>query len=537
MRKIARIAPLAFALFVIQSAFAVDLKEVYAQALRFDPLFKQAQADWLSASQALPLAYTGTGAAGTGLFPNISLGAAYVRDYQNQSNRNGKNSGDFDSSVFSVNLVQPVFNVATWQSIGAARYAVRAATARYLAAAQDLINRVAVAYFEVLRANDRLDLTIAQKKQFEHQLSTAEEKFKVGLISVTGVYDAKASYDRARADEIRDRNELQDRVEDLRAITGKYYDSVLGLKSHIPLVVPTPDNISDWVKVARKQNYTIKADLNNILAVRKNIKVAESAFFPTISATAAYENASAGGVAIPPVTTDSASNQTQDIQLGISVNFPVFSGGFNIANTRQTRYDYLSANDQLRLDYSNVANGTRQAYLGIESSISEIGADQEAIVSARNKLEATKAGYIVGTRTMVNVLDSVTSLTQAQLAYADDRYNYVEGIFNLKQQSGVLSPLEINSINHCLKKSIKLSLKQPDVKEITENQEKLPSVDTDLLDINNPEFTTPVIEEKAPKPKGLSALRAGILLPAPHKTYVIAQPKEEKQRQQQLAKR
>lgn len=509
----------------VSSAFAVNLTEAYNQALLYDPTFKKAQADWLSAQQTLPLAYTGSGAAGTGLFPNLSVSSSYVRDYQIQKNRNGKNSGDFDSTLLTINLVQPIFNVATWESIGSARYIVKAALATYLAAAQDLINRVAIAYFEVLRASDRLNLTIAQKEQFKYQLDAAQEKFKVGLASITSVYDAESSYDRAKADEIRDRNQLQDRLEDLRVITGKQYTTILGLKSHIPLIVPKPARMSDWVKTALRQNYVVQADFNTLLASRKNIQVAQTAFMPTVSAIASYENSIAGGVQTPPVTSGSTSNQVQDAQVGVSLSFPVFSGGYNIVNTRQARYDYLSADDQLRLDYAIVESNTRQAYLGIESSISEIGADQKSIVSSRNKLEATKAGYIVGTRTMVNVLDSVTSLTQAQLAYADDRYNYVEGIFNLKRQAGTLSPQDIRQVNRWLNKSIKLSLRQPDVKQVTEFQDKLPSVDADLLEINNAEFTNPMINDdkskKKPQPKGLSVLRKNIALPAPHATHLM----------------
>lgn len=475
---------------------AADLVEAYNQALKNDPTFKKAQADWLSAKQTLALARTGNGGVGTGLFPNLAIAGSYARVYESQSNSSGDNSDDFDSSLVNISLTQPIFNLATWQSISSARYVVRAATATYLASAQDLINRVAFNYFEVLRANDKLNLTLAQKKQFKHQLTTAEEKFKVGLIAITGVYDARASYDRSRADEIRDRNDLQDRLEDLRAITGNYYGTVLTLKSHIPLVVPKPDNVNEWVKVGLRQNYVIQADLNNLFASRENIKVAAAAFLPTLNATVSYDDSTAGSLSTPPSTLPTTNTTVQETQVGLSLNFPLLSGGFNIVNTRQARYNYLSASDQVQVDRSNVESNTRQAYLGIESSISEIGADQQSIVSARNKLEATKAGYIVGTRTMVNVLDSVTSLTQVQLAYADDRYNYVEGIFNLKQQAGTLSPQDIQRINHWLGKPVKLSLRQPDVRKVTHAQHKLPSVNTDLLALNDPMQTSPIVERE-----------------------------------------
>ena len=144
MKKIAMMALCAtLSSLVSHIGFAADLVEVYNQALQNDPSFKKSRADWLSAKQALALARTGNGTLGTGLFPNLAITGAYAHVYQDNSNDSGSNSGDFDSSVVNVSLTQPIFNLATWESISSARYVVRAATAAYLAAAQNLINRVA----------------------------------------------------------------------------------------------------------------------------------------------------------------------------------------------------------------------------------------------------------------------------------------------------------------------------------------------------------------------------------------------------------
>lgn len=486
----------------VSAVFADSLVQVYQQALVNDPAFRKAQADWLTAKENFPLALTGNGAAGSGLFPNLAASAFFNEDYTKLTNSAGANHGNFESKGYALTLTQPIFNLATWYSIGSALYGVRSATATYLAAAQDLMRRTADAYFEVLRANARLTLTLAQKKQFLHQLVTSEQKFRVGLIAITGVYDAQSSYDRSIADEIKNRNLLQDALEDLRAITGIKYKALTDLRAKIPLVVPSPNSITEWVRVALKQNYVIQADLNNMFAARENVKVAAVGNLPTINLVGSYGQSRSGGVNQPPIAANSPFNTLDttidSASVGLQLNFPVFRGGFDIANTKQTRYQYLSSSDQLAIDHRTVENQTRKAFLGIDSGISQIQADQQTIISARNQLAATQAGYIVGTRTMVDVLDSVTTLTQAQLAYADDRYDYVEGIVLLKQQAGILSPNDLKQLTNWLRPRVKFSLQQPTVK-IRPTPKGAPQVKADLLDLNDPKYTDPGVSEEVAK--------------------------------------
>ncbi|WP_423063107.1 TolC family outer membrane protein [Candidiatus Paracoxiella cheracis] len=438
---------------IAMPTYAADLMQVYKQAFFSDPSFKKAQADWLSAKQNLPIAMSGNGSAGSGLFPYLDVSGGINRTYQKQTVGASINSdGYVNGNNYLLTLTQPIFNYQTWKSISSARYSVKAATATYLAAAQDLMYRVAQAYFNVLSANDQLRFTIAQKKAFLRQLITAEQKFKVGLIAVTGVYDAQASYDNAVATEIKDRNNLANMLENLRAITGVQYRSLKGLRTNIPLVIPKPGSIEQWVRVADQQNYMIKSDLYSMLAAHETIKVNEAARYPTITGQASYGAITQGtisglNIAAPGAGGGVSNTVTTTGILGVNVNFPVFQGGYVSETTKQAEYNYLSASDQLEFQHRNVINQTRQAFLGVQSGISQIQADVQAIKSARNKLEATQAGYVVGTRTMVDVLNAVTSLTQAQQTWANDRYNYVISIITLEQQAGTLSPDDLARIN------------------------------------------------------------------------------------------
>lgn len=476
------------------TASAADLLQVYNQALKSDPTFTKAEADWQTAKMNFPLALTGSGVPGTGLFPNISGGVDYGTAYA--QNVNIGTEGTFQPLEFSATITQPIFNLQTWQQIASASYSVKSATARYLAAAQSLMARTAIAYFEVLRFNDNLKYILAQKKEDLRQLETARQKFKVGLIAITGVYNAQASYDADIANEIGARNNLANQLENLRAITGVGYTQLNSLMEHLPLVVPAPSNIDAWVKTANAQNYLLKSDQFAMFQASKNIDAIAAGHLPVLTAVGSYVDSSNGALLGAGIVADTHFRNASGL---LQLNVPITQGGYVLEATKQARYQYLSASDQLEIDHRTVVNQTRQSFLGVEAGISQIEADKEAIKSAQNQLAATRAGYIVGTRTMVDVLQSVTSLTQAQQAWANDRYDYVENIVRLKQQAGTLSPTDLVQMNRWLSSPIVFQTKQPPIK-----REKIqyPTVTSDVtaLPPSSPLPTT-VLPFDPPKPR------------------------------------
>jgi outer membrane protein len=461
IKKLITCSVTVFVLFTALPLYADDLMQVYYQALRSDPTFKKAEADWLTTRQNYPVARAGNGSPGSGLFPYIDVSGNIARNYQVQSTGSFSTNGYYNGNAYLLELTQPIFNYATWKSISSARFQVRAAAATYIAAAQDLMFRVSQAYFNVLRAYDQLQYVLAQKKSFLHQLITAQQKFHVGLIAITGVYDAQASYDQSVAQEIADRNNLQDQLENLRAITGRNYRCITGLRKKIPLVIPQPQNIDSWVLKADQQNYTIKSSLYSLLSARENVKQIKAQGYPTLTGSASYGVVASGSI---PVLNDALNTRngslatfvTKTTTASLNLNFPVYQGGYVGAAGKQAEYKYLSASDQLEFTHRDVVRQTRQAYWGVQSGISQVQADRQAIISAANKLDATQAGYEVGTRTMVDVLQAVTQLYQSQQTWANDRYSYVINIVTLKEQAGTLSPRDLEIINTWLGKPINL---------------------------------------------------------------------------------
>ena len=445
----------AFLSFAMGAAQADDLMQVYEQAVHNDPTFKQAQSTWWSTKQELPIAVAA-------YLPQVQVTDVLQRQYSKSAPANASTDGYSTQNVLTLSATQAIFDFSVWTNIAEQSATVKSATATYLASIQTLMASTAKAYFNVLAAFDKLRFTIANKKAVKRQLVTAEQKFKVGLIAITGVYDAQARYDSANADEISDRNNLYNQLENLRAITGQHYLSLMGINVQVPLVTPAPDSINSWVGTAIQQNYTLQADNYSALAAHRAIlntalgngsSSGAGGFMPTVDATASLSRTNNFNY------TNGASNSwTNAANVGLSLDWDPFSGGSTYYSTKQARYKYLTALGALEKDHRNVINQTRQSFLGIKSSISRIRADKQSIISARNALKATEAGYTVGTRTMVDVLNDLTQVYQNENQYMDDQYAYINSIISLKQQAGTLSVKDLEQLNSWLKKNIKFPL-------------------------------------------------------------------------------
>lgn len=432
---------------VLSNAQADDLLRVYDQALHNDPTFKQAQSTWWSAKQNLPIARSA-------YLPQIAVTDDFERQW-NETNPNNVSNNWRTQNALTVTATQAIFDYSAWTNIKEQAASVKSATATYLASVQDLMQRTVQAYFNVLQAYDVLRFTIANKNSVKRQLVTAQQKFKVGLIAITGVYDAQSRYDQSVADEITDRNNLYDQLENLRAITGQHYDTLKGVVEQVPLIKPMPNNINTWVQTAESQNYSIKSNQYAAESAHENIKNQLSAALPSVDGTASYGDTrnfdySKGGVG--------QAKSAQAAAFGLSLTWNPFQGGATYFSTKQARYDYLTAVGALESSHRDVVSQTRQAFLGILSGISRIKADKQSIVSAENEYKATQAGYEVGTRTMVDVLNSLTQVYQSKSTYMQDQYAYINEIISLKEQAGTLNVKDLEQINGWLKKTIKFPL-------------------------------------------------------------------------------
>ncbi|WP_058484614.1 TolC family outer membrane protein [Legionella spiritensis] len=422
------------------TTYAIDLMDIYRQALENDPTFKQAYSTYMSSSEAIPQARAA-------LYPQLTLGGEIARNIQDVNAAGTHVQATYNSTQWLVTASQTVFNYEYWSLVQQAKASVKSAQATFNDAAQDLILRTAQAYFDVLFAKDTLNFAEAKKRANKRQLDQAEQRFKVGLDAITSVYEAKAAYDQSVAEVIAARNNQINQNENLRKLTNHVYEYLSPLHaSRIPLIKPEPDNVDEWVNTGIRQNYKLFSAKYSLQAARENIRAKSSSAWPfaTIQSNTAqtHNNSQSSSFFVPSRQTTSG--------IALSVTFPVFQGGLVQSETRQAQYDFQTSSEQLEQTYRDVVVNSHIAFNTIVDGISKVKADRQTIVSQKNSLESTEAQFQVGTRTMVDVVNAQQRLFEAQELLARDQYALINAFLRLKYLAGTLNVNDLEQVNSWL---------------------------------------------------------------------------------------
>lgn len=435
--------------------FATNLLDAFNQAFKSDPTFQQANETRLVANIGIPIAFSvlmpqfttaaalqenqvNNRSAGVGFPATSGLGSV------NSTSLNGQVNGTqtFGEGGYELNLTQYIFNYSDWETWKAARASSKAANATFTAALQNLMMRTTQAYLAVLQAQDDLRYVEAEKKATYQQLDQVSQEYKVGLVAITSVYQAQAAYDSITSQEIADQNAVINQRENLRVITGIYYNDLDSLKTHIPLVTPVPADPDAWVKTAGERNWSILASRYNAQAARENVFSQEGGHLPTVQAYANREYVKAGQNASNLNVTSNAA--------GVVLQLPVFEGGLVNADTKQASYQYQASLDQIEQTYRDVYNQTQQGYNNVVTGVSTVRADSQAIVSNASSLRSTIEAFKVGTETMLDVLTAQKNLFDAERQFSFDEYSYLNATISLKEAAGTLNYNDLVLINNML---------------------------------------------------------------------------------------
>ncbi|MFM8332331.1 MAG: TolC family outer membrane protein, partial [Candidatus Methylumidiphilus sp.] len=348
-----------------------------------------------------------------------------------------------ETDRWSVDLRQSVFAWDNWVALKRADRQVAQAEADYAAAQQSLILRVSEAYFNVLAAQDAVNSQQSALEAISRQLEQAEKRFEVGLIAITDVDAAQAGYDQSRANEIKAENDLNNAREAMREIVGEFEGTISSLAPEIPLDPPQPADIEAWNQRAQESNLTIIAAQNQSELAQKGIDLQFAGHLPTLDlvGTAGFtDNNRPNGI------------RTEVQIISMQLNMPLFQGGLVNSKVRQAREQYLAAQENLDVQRRAANKQVKIAYRGITTSISQTAALKSAVASAQSALDATEAGFEVGTRTMIDVLLVQSKLYQAKQNYAKARYDYITNSLSLKQAAGVLMREDVELVNRWLEK-------------------------------------------------------------------------------------
>jgi len=456
-----RISTLSLAVMLAFGATVVradDLVQVYQEARASDPTLAGAEATKLSTDENIDQARSA-------LLPQIAGALDFTRTRGGDDSTSlvqDPNTGTYVpvggytrtgySRSLGATLNQSILDISKWTALKASKYSAQAGAATYDAAQQQLMINTAQAYFGVLTSLDALKFADANEKALGRQLEQAQQRFDVGLAAITDVNDAKAQHDQAVATVISDQNAVDTARETVRQLTNKEPGEFKKLRENLPLDHPTPDDPKAWVDVALKQSPILAAAALNVDAANANINTARAGHLPTISAQVGYSRAPSwgdirsGGETTPLFSGDPKWGST----ITLSLNVPIFTGGYTQSRVRQSIYQRDFAQDQYELNRRQVEAATRNNYRSVIAGASEVEATKAAVISAQSSVEATQAGYEVGTRTIVDVLISQQTLLSAQSQYSSARHTFVLNGLLLKQAAGVIELKDLEAINALL---------------------------------------------------------------------------------------
>jgi outer membrane protein len=424
---------------------AQDLSETFELALQNDPVLKQAEANQLATGESKPQSIAR-------LLPNISANGLSSKDWlSNKKYQVDARSPDYRgptqdywSFSFNIKLTQPLFHWDYWIQLSQSDNQIAQAEADYQAVLQKLMVRTAEAYFNVLSAQDTVELILTEKEAISRQLDQAKQRFEVGLNAITDVYEAQAGFDEAIAKEIEAVHDLENKKEALREIIGDNAVELNSLGATLPLLKPEPANITDWSNSAESNNFNIIAAFNKAEFSRKSIDLQRAGHYPQLDMIASDLISDVN-------STSGFRGDTQSI--GVQLNIPLFEGGAVNSRTRQASYQYEAAKENLIAVKRAVKREVKDAYNGVLSNIGRVEALKTAVKSAESALEASEAGYEIGIRTMIEVLAEQRNLYRAKRDYYRSRYDYLINSIKIKQASSSLTQNDLEQINRLLVKN------------------------------------------------------------------------------------
>ena len=443
---------------------AETLLEIYELAMGNAPQLKAAEASYKAGREALPQARAG-------LLPTITgtIGVQEGKGTQHNSRVLGadflaQSIGDYHDAMetYRLSLSQPVFDLPAWFNFQRGKDLDQRAAAQFAADQQSIVLDVTDAYFGVLRANENLTLAEAEERAIGRQLEQTKERFDVGLLPITDVHEAQAAYDGATVNTLEAKSALDIAFEALEVLTGKPHAQLAGLTRDFPVTKPEPIDRESWVQFAQANNFALRVAKLDVDAADKTATAAKAEHLPKVTASLDYQKNLNDGTlhrdgglinqqGLPdPATSQPFNTDLESTVLGLRLTAPIYSGGATSSRQRQAFQEHIRAQENYVLAQRTTTQRARSQHLQVLTDAARINARAQAITSAQSALDATQAGYEVGTRNIVDVLISQRTLYQAQRDYANARFDYINSMLRLKDVAGQLSPGDVEQLSRWL---------------------------------------------------------------------------------------
>ena len=421
------------------TVYAVDLIEVYNIAVKNDPKLLASEVKHKAIMQEYPIARSY-------LLPNLKFSAKSQRTRESIDGAvygRSTSTTQFTTDEYSINLKQPLYRRDLFSLLEKSEYQIAKSLAERESARQDLIIRVAEAYFDILDSLDNINYVKSEKAAIKSQLNESKKRLEVGLIAITDYAEAQASYDLSETQYIEAKNLSDISKESLYVLTGKQFKKFSSLDKNIKAKDPDPNNIKAWEDFAIKQNLDLVAYKRAQDIATTNIKYERSKHFPTLDIYGTVKETDKGGGS-------SGAFESNNDYIGIELNIPIFIGGNTYFNSKKASYLEEQARYDVLQKKREVIRDARKAFLNLKSSISKVNASKKALESNELSVEYNQAGFEVGTRSTTDVLLALKDLYKAKKNFSKSKYEYLLSKLRLKQSIGTLSIDDIKVVNSWL---------------------------------------------------------------------------------------
>lgn len=424
---------------LVSNVLAADLMQVYRDAIDNDPTFSAARSTLDAGREKTPQARAG-------LLPNLALSGNTTWNENEIAFHGGATLAKphFNSNGYNLSLSQPLFRWQNWVTYDQSKFQVVQAEANFVQARQDLILRVAQAYFDVIYATENLKAVNANKLAIVQQLELAKKSFEVGTATITDTHEAQARFDLASAQEIAAESDLEVRQRTLQAITGKEPTTLAPPRKGAELSPPQPNDMKEWVAAAEKGGIAVQVQQAAASIAAREVDKQRAGHYPTLDLVAsAGSNKSYGSTSFGLLDSDTKN-------VGLQLNIPIFQGGAVNSRTREASANRAASESALEAAKRNAALNARQNYLGVVNGLAQVKALKAAMVSSQSALESNKLGYEVGVRINIDVLNAENQVYVTRRDFAKSVLDTLMSQFRLKAAVGALGEEDVSAVNALL---------------------------------------------------------------------------------------
>ena len=436
---------IALLLFVSGNVASDSLLDIYNDALENDPQYRSAEFSYLSGKE---IKVQGRAA----LLPNVTLSA---QTNWNEYYQLGELQNEYNNFSAAARITQPLIRLDSWFKYRQSKFLTDAAEADFAYSQQTLIVRTAELYFGVLRAIDNLNAARSEERAIKKQLDQIHQRYEVGLSAITEVQEAQLAYDLSLAAKIRSEGAVYTAKESLNALVGREIVSLNGLVNDLNVSNPVPDSKEEWTKKAIENNFRLKAATLRKFASKNNARSVASDHLPKIDIVGTQIESETNQYTFDGINTGGLFNitipdETQRDTYSLQLSMPIFQGGAVISRTKQAYAESNKSSEDALFTERSVIQDVRSQYSSVVTLVANLKAQRQAVISATSALEATKVGYEVGTRNIVDLLQAEKNLYSAEKDLSNAKYDYLITTLRLHLAAGTLSPENLIEINNLL---------------------------------------------------------------------------------------